>query len=262
MIGKSAVRPGIREEMVAREPPLLGRADWREEYPGLVQGITLRHGAGGEPFDLRLDGPSPTEEVLGRWERLRESLGVTTVVRSRQVHGGGVRVARAGGVGVLFGPPGDGHLTRDPGVLLTVSVADCVPVYLLGPRSRAVGLLHAGWRGTAGGILEAGVASMWDRFGIRPDELHVHLGPAIGGDRYEVGPEVYRALGLADPGAPAPLDLRAHLGDRARAAGVRTDRIGVSQVCVRQDSRFFSHRGGDAGRQVAVLGWSAGVGLG
>lgn len=248
--------------MVAREPPLFGRADWREEYPWLVQGITLRHGVGGEPFDLRLDGPSPTGEVLARWDRLREPLGATTVVRFRQVHGAAVRVARAGGVGVLFGPPGDGLLTRDPGVLLTVAVADCVPVYLLEPRSRAVGLLHAGWRGTAGGILEAGVASMWDRFGIRPEELHVHLGPAIGGDRYEVGPEVYRALGLADPGGPAPLDLRAHLGERARSAGVRPDRIGMSQVCVWQDSRFFSHRGGDEGRQVAVLGWLAGTGPG
>lgn len=83
----------------------------------------------------------------------------------------------------------------------------------------------------------------------------MHLGPAICGSCYEVGPEVFGALGLPTPDGPTPLDLRAALAERAAAEGVPSTSITVSGHCTRcTDSGLFSHRGGDAGRQVGYLG--------
>lgn len=245
----------VEEEALSGDVPLLARSDWRREFPWLVQGVTQRQLLPGESFDLRLMGDASTGPVLARWERLRTTLGMTTVVHSRQVHGAAVRVARAGGSGILLAPECDGHLAAEPGVLLAVSVADCVPVFMVDPESRALGLLHAGWRGVAAGILEAGVEGMWDRFGVPAERLQLHLGPAISGAEYEVGPEVHQALGIAAPDGPATLDLRRHLVKRAEALGVPGAQVGRSAICVRQDGRFFSHRGGDQGRQAAILGW-------
>jgi polyphenol oxidase len=127
------------------------------------------------------------------------------------------------------------------------------------PGRPAVALLHAGWRGVAGGILEEGLGVLKDRFGVEPGQLHAHLGPAISGDRYEVGPEVHRALGLPDPGEPGLLDLRGAAAERLAEGGVPRERIGVSTRCSLEDPLFFSHRGGDDGRQVAFLGIRAGM---
>ena len=140
-------------------------------------------------------------------------------------------------------------------MLLAVTVADCVPVYLVDPEHRAVALLHAGWRGTAAGIVEAGVATLAAQFGTLPTDLHLHLGPAICGDCYEVGPEVFRALGLSEPSGPEPVDVRAVLTGQAHALGVRHGRVSFSGACTLcGDGGYFSHRRGDRERQVAFLG--------
>jgi hypothetical protein len=118
-------------------------------------------------------------------------------------------------------------------------------------------VVHAGWRGTAAGALEAGLDVFAERLGSRPEDLHVHLGPAICGSCYEVGPEVHAALSLPAPGGRAPADLRAVLVRRALTAGVDGGRVTVSEWCTRcGDSPFFSHRGGDSERQVAFAGLS------
>jgi len=239
------------EEEIPGPVPHLARRDWTESFPWMVHGVTHR---AGRDFDLRFRGPAPAGEILGRWDALRDHAAMTTVVHAHQVHGAAVRCHRAGGPGLLLASDCDGHVTGDPGVLLTVSVADCVPVFLVAPRARVVALLHAGWRGVAAGIVEAGVAALKDRYGVPPEALHAHLGPAISRDRYEVGPEVHRAVGLPDPGSPARLDLREVVATRLRGGGVPGDRIGVSGRCTFDDPLLFSHRGGDGGRQVAFVG--------
>jgi polyphenol oxidase len=149
----------------------------------------------------------------------------------------------------------DGHATSAHGLLLTVSVADCVPVLLVDASRRAVAALHAGWRGVAAGMLESGIAAMAARAGSRPGDLRVHFGPAICGACYEVGPEVPAALGLGDPGEKVLLDVRGVLVDRALAAGVDVTSITRSAWCTRcGESPFFSHRAGNAERQMAVIG--------
>ncbi len=237
------------------EVPLLHHPEWAREYPWLVQGITHRGDPDGADFDLGIGGRAPVADVLGRWERVRQALGMRGVVISRQVHGATVRLARAPLVGVHLTLPADGHLTADPDLLLAVSVADCVPVFLVEPRSRTLALLHAGWRGVAAGVVEEGVRSLQDRFGVEPSSLLAHLGPAISGARYPVGPEVPVALDLPDPGSTIHLDLTPHIAERLVRQGVTPEAITASSYCVHDHPAFFSHRGGDGGRQMALLGF-------
>lgn len=234
--------------------PAVTHPAWSRDFPWLAQGTTTRgRGAAEPPFDLRLFGEGG--EAVGareRWNRLLRSAGARSVVHARQVHGSAVRCHRQVGSGLVLPPACDGHVTTEPGVLLAVSVADCVPVSLVDPEGRKVALLHAGWRGTAAGVLERGIAEFPEE---RRRGLHVHLGPSICGVCYEVGSEVFEALGLEAPPDPEPIDLRAVLARRAVAAGVDAGKISVSGHCTRcGDGRFFSHRAGDAGRQVAFLG--------
>jgi YfiH family protein len=233
--------------------PIWVHPGWRDAYPWLLQGTTAR---GTElPFDLGLFAGGSGADVLGRWDRLRTALSAPTVVHARQVHGAAVRLHRVGPPGLRIAEPCDGHLTRARGVLLSVAVADCVPVTLVDPSTRSVAVLHAGWRGTAAGVVEAGLAALAQRLNVRADAVEAHLGPAICGECYEVGVEVYRALGLPEPDGPRPLDLRRVVARRLQAGGVEGTRVTASTWCTRcGESPFFSHRGGDGHRQVAFAG--------
>jgi len=248
----SSVVSSLIRESPTDHPSGYTHAGWAEAFPWLAQGIT-RGGSGEDACDLGIfSGASPAAPVLARWERLRRATGALRVVHAKQPHGATVRFHRSGPPGLLLAEPCDGHATADPGVLLAVSVADCVPVTVVDPEHRAVAVLHAGWRGVAAGVLERGVQVLEERCAARTHALHVHLGPSICGRCYEVGPEVFAALGLPEPAGPAPLDLRAVLAERACAAGVARKRVTVSEHCVRcGEGSFFSHRAGDEERQVA-----------
>ncbi|HSG47370.1 MAG TPA: polyphenol oxidase family protein [Longimicrobiales bacterium] len=243
----------ITEEAVAAPFPLLVHREWAERWPWLVQGITGRGTR--DHWDLALFGDDAAGAVMDRWEVLAGTLPVRGAVHARQVHGAAVRYHAVGLEGLNLVPPCDGHLTRAPGLLLTVSVADCVPVFLVAPGVRAVAAVHAGWRGTAAGILEGAVASFRDRLGVGPGDLHIHLGPAICGACYEVGPEVHEALGEPVPPVPGPVDLADNLARRGIAEGIPPEAVTRSTHCTRcGEAGLFSHRGGDAGRQMAFVG--------
>lgn len=251
----------VTEHRVQGDLPLWTHPGWEARFAWLAQGVS-----GGakepEPFDLGLSGDRPAGEVLGRWRRVRERFGMGAV-HSRQVHGARVRVHAApidGGLLLLDG--WDGHLTALPEVLLAVSVADCVPVTLVDPERRVVAAVHAGWRGVAGGIVEEALRMLAEVHGSRPDSLLVHLGPAICGRCYEVGPEVHRGVHphRDPPAGPTPIDLRAALGERALAAGVRADGVSISTHCTLcGPGDFFSHRGGRPERQMSFVGIRSGA---
>lgn len=235
------------------ELPCLSHPEWRERWPWLVQGITTP--GAGRSWDLGLFGPDSTGRVHARWEALREAAGVQGVVLSRQAHGRTVLTHDVASSGLRVAGAADGHLTRRTDLLLAVSVADCVPVYLVDAQRRSVGLLHAGWRGAAAGVLEAAVTALQARFGIAAGALHLHLGPSICGRCYEVGPEVHRALGELVPEGPTPVDLPANLARRAIALGIPEEQVSRSALCTRCGKQdLFSHRRGDAGRQMGFLG--------
>lgn len=85
---------------------------------------------------------------------------------------------------------GDGLITSTPGLLLGIQTADCLPIILVDPKRRAVGVFHAGWRGTVKRIVEKGVGEMRRRFGSNPRDLKAVIGPGIHGCCYQVGAEV------------------------------------------------------------------------
>jgi YfiH family protein len=214
-----------------------------------VTAFTTTRAAG----SLGLASSEPVSAVMDRWSRLLadcRALGAPALVSAGQVHGAAVTVHAGGWTGWLRGREVDGHVTGAAGIALAVTIADCTPVFLAHPGG-AIGVLHAGWRGTAAGMLGAGLAAM-ARLGTPADEVHVHLGPAICGGCYEVGPEVLTAVTGRPASARGLLDVRAVLAEQAARAGVRA--VSTSGWCTRcHADRLFSHRGGDAGRQVAVI---------
>jgi purine-nucleoside/S-methyl-5'-thioadenosine phosphorylase / adenosine deaminase len=244
----------IRERHDPRVPALVHPA-WASSFPWLVQGTTTR-GLPGRDFDLGLfTGGSPAQVVHKHWGRLLAVTSTTAGVCGRQVHGADVLVHASARPGLHLVGPCDGHATRHPDVLLAVTTADCVPVSIVDADGGAVAILHAGWRGTAAGVLERGLAVLAELAASEPEALYVHLGPAICASCYEVGPEVFEALGQPRPRGPAHLDLRATLAERALVQGVDADNITISEHCTRcTGSGLFSHRGGDVGRQVGYLG--------
>ena len=213
-----------------------------------VEAFTTGRQAGS--FGLHTD--EPVRDVYARWTALRAQLGGPSarLATSSQVHG--ARVVRHSGEwrGWLRGEEADGHLSDERGTAMAVTVADCVPVFIAHP-SGAVAALHSGWRGTAARIVERGIEAMTHR-GLSASELRLHLGPAICGKCYEVSGDVFAQLTGTNPGRPRTVDLRALISDHARAAGVR--HISISGSCTRcNNDRFYSHRAGDAGRQLGVI---------
>ena len=199
-----------------------------------------------------LSGPDPTGEVMSRWTKLQEELSDRSrrTVIGRQVHGSTVITHRGGWEGLLRTGEADGHLAAERGIALAVSVADCVPIFMA-HSSGLVAILHSGWRGTVSRIIDAGV-NAYARLGFPPDELTVHLGPAICGRCYEVSPEVRAQLTGQPANRSGNVDIRSLIAEHAQELGVRD--ISVSASCTRCDNdRFFSHRAGDTGRQIAVI---------
>jgi len=247
------------EVPVAAGVPLWEVPGWFDRY-GVTAGITGRGTDPGAPFDLGLWTENPVREVMERWRQFRAQFSSQqSFVMSHQVHGDRVQWHECDRPGWTILEGADGHGTTLPGCLLLVTVADCVPVYLVAPRRRAVALLHAGWRGTAAGIVARGADLLRERAGVPASELVMHVGIGICGRCYEVGSEVMAAMGRAAAGpGPWHLDLRSVLQEQADLLGVEA--VTVSSRCTACDrGQFFSHRGsgGRDGRMVAYLGWPA-----
>ena len=192
----------------------------------------------------------PVREVMARWSALRSRLGASRLATAAQVHGDSILEHDGSWTGWLRGDAADGHLAEVAGTAMAVTVADCVPVFVA-HASGVAAILHSGWRGTAAGISERAIARL-KALGYAPDELRVHLGPAICGRCYEVSRDVARQLTGRDPGRHVTVDLRELIARRIRALGVAD--VTSSPYCTRCDNdRFFSHRAGDVGRQLGVL---------
>ena len=197
-------------------------------------------------------GDAP-ERVAENRRRVLSAFGSPPLFTLDQVHGAEVALAEGPGKAEA-----DAVVTRVPGLLLAVSVADCYPVLFEDPQTGAVGAAHAGWRGVAAGVVENVVETMQAAFQTRPQDLRVAIGPGICGRCYQVGPEVVAAVGgfaVPDPRAEGKylLDLPRAIEERLRALGVR--RIWQAGVCTYEDEGLFSYRrqGKRSGRMWGVI---------
>lgn len=201
---------------------------------------------------FNLASEEPAASVFGRWMALVDGLapGATRLATSLQVHGDRILHHREGWSGWLRDTSGaDGHLAESPGTAMAVTLADCVPIFIAHPAGVGA-ILHSGWKGTAAGIVWRGLDELARR-GLDVSQALVHLGPAICGRCYEVGPEVYSTVTGSEVDRPTLLDLREIIATQARQAGAT---VTISEWCTRcHNDRFFSHRAGDNGRQLAVL---------
>jgi YfiH family protein len=159
-------------------------------------------------------------------------------------------------------PEGDAVLSRTQGVICAVMVADCLPVFLCDAAGTTVGIVHAGWRGLAGGIIERSIAAM----AVDHNKLMAWLGPAIGPDHFEVGADVYEAFVQQNAQAVQAFvpknsnHEKKWLADIFLLARQRLTSIGITEIygggiCTFSDpERFFSYRrDGETGRMAALI---------
>ncbi|HEX5323589.1 MAG TPA: peptidoglycan editing factor PgeF [Capsulimonadaceae bacterium] len=247
--------------------------------PGAIQGFTTRRGGvSAKPFDtLNMSfavEDSPAAVAENRQRVLTDLAGsCVKLVTASQLHGVGVACIDAPPEGTL---EADALVTDTPGLLLTLLFADCVPVYILDPAHRAIGLAHSGWRGTAKNIVRHTLKEMRANFGTQPSACLAAIGPNISADHYEVGAEVADALrdapGGKDSGSTIAVMPRSEFGNtwsvnlrqivftQLLQAGLKPEYVAVSDECTFRNKRdFFSHRratqaGQKTGRMAAVFG--------
>lgn len=241
------------------------RPSWRA--PEGVQALctTRRGGISKPPYDyLNLgshvgDAPAAVKENR---QRLAAFAGLEPgrIGWLNQVHGTGVVELRPDNVQLV--PDADASFTRHPGIACAILTADCLPVILADADGSVVGAAHAGWRGLAAGVLESLVAAM----GVAPCRLFAWLGPAIGPDSFEVGPEVRAAFVQETADAAKAFRTEGarkghYMADIYALARLRLEKIGVAAVaggslCTLQDQHWFYsyRRDGQTGR-MATLVW-------
>lgn len=218
-------------------------------------GVSVGHHAGLNLGDHVEDDPLA---VVENRRRLRAAANLPAEpVWLRQVHGTAVAYLDAAS---RSGIEADAATTDTPGVVCAVLTADCLPVLLCDRTGSRVAVAHAGWRGLAGGVLEASVEVM----GASPDELLAWLGPAIGPGSFEVGDEVREVFVDRDPAAEeafVPSPAGRWLADLYELARLRLRACGIDAVygggwCTLRDAqRFYSYRRDAKTGRMATLIW-------
>ncbi len=282
--------------------------------PWLVHAFSTRAGGVSPPpcagLNLGFTASDQRQRVEQNRRRFVAALGGGdfTAASARQIHSSHSFVVTGNNTGSLdYRPPGveaapsppteapagDGLITAEAGVLLTIRIADCLPVLLVDPRQRVVAAVHAGWRGAQARVIEKAVGDMRRAFGSDPEKLMAALGPSIRACCYEVGEDVAEAFhasfrdadqffqtlprrpeaaadrhsilflsayppGHAPEHIPATrLDLIAVARHQLASAGVDPTRVFVADYCTAcRTDLFFSHRreGSATGRQAAAIG--------
>ncbi len=271
------------------------RAANLSKIPWLVHGFSTRQGGssrayGGHALNLGFTKDDSKAAVERNRAALSRELtsGSWPLVTLRQVHSDTILSVEAASKSQLVG---DGLITSTPGLLLAIQTADCLPIILVDSKHHAVGVFHAGWRGTLKRIVEKGVGEMRRRFGTRPSDIKAAIGPGIHGCCYQVGKEVrdqfesqfayatklFREVEESDPvrekypmlflTARAPghsdlpknifLDLVGANRQQLLAAGVPARNIEASPLCTScHTDLLFSYRAenGKTGRMMAAVG--------
>ena len=249
-------------------------------FPELVHAFSTRRGGVSEgiysTMNFRFGIGDTDDNVRENYRRIFEALGIPqgAEVFTQQTHTTNVRVVTAEdrGTGIMRDVPYtdiDGLVTDVPGLALTIFTSDCVPVYLYDPVRKAIGVCHAGWRGTVGGISAKTAELMKDTYGCDPANIHAVIGPSIGPECFEVGEEVAEkfaetfgesvilrrgsAQGQAEQVKPH-VDLWLANKLSLMSAGLTEEHISVCGLCsMCHPDIVFSHRA-TAGRRGSNIG--------
>jgi polyphenol oxidase len=207
--------------------------------------------------------------VDANWERLRREVPELKLVAwLNQVHGNVVHVATRDTAAIR--PPADGSVTAEPGLMLGIFSADCVPILMVDAKRKIAGAMHAGWRGVIADIAGAGVKAM-TQLDARASDIRAAMGPSIGPCCFEVDADLGERFGCEIAGArqhtraglpgKAFIDLRAVVRDQLERAGLAPANITSVGPCTRCASdRFFSRRaagGRTTGLQMSFVGFAA-----
>ncbi len=291
--------------------PVLSRAangvEWLPvsggDLPWLWSGFSTRKGglsraycAEGTEGELNLGFTAADDwKIVRRNRRLLAKAvtgdAATPIVALRQFHSNLLVHTTTGDAARKLPRKADGQMTDEPGLLLAIQTADCIPVLVADRKRHAVAAFHAGWRGTVKRIVESGIGRMRLAFGSRPEDLVAAIGPGIGACCYAVGEEVlsqfesqfvyarelFREVFSSDPvkskypmlfltqcapghssiGPSLHLDLIEANRRQLLAAGLKPESIQAVGGCTQCHTElFFSHRAshGHAGRMMAVIG--------
>jgi polyphenol oxidase len=233
-------------------------------FPGVAAGMSTRHGGVSKPpyatLNLANSGPDDAAHRSENRRRFCAALGFSPeqMVRSHQVHG--VEILQASQCGVYEGY--DAFITRQPGLLLAASVADCTPILIFDAQNNAIAAIHAGWKGTVAQLVRHTLERMHAEYGTVGAHCFAYIGPCIDECSFEVGEEV--AVHFSDrfktwnPEAQKFfVDLKAANAAQLTDWGVPAAQIEVSPwSTVLHNATFFSHRHerGETGRMLAAIG--------
>jgi polyphenol oxidase len=260
-------------------PAMLYLSEWMHVYPWLSAGITTRHGGvSGAPWTTQncaLHVGDVETDVLENRKRAASAAGFdfSAWTCAEQVHGSEIAVASKmqRGAGRLRREDSvgdkDGMITDTPGIMLAAFYADCVPLWFVDPEHRAVGVAHAGWKGTVGKIAEKAVDAFVKTFDSDPSRMLAAIGPSIGACCYEVDDyvidKVKEAGGtLGEDYVPAAsngrymLNLSKFNANQLVKAGILLNHIEITGYCTScRSDLFFSHRKeqGKTGRMAAWI---------
>jgi polyphenol oxidase len=200
------------------------------------------------PMKQYFDGVQD-EEALANRTKFFKDLGTDlgNVVSADLAHGNNIAVvAKTDGGGLI--PNTDALATNEPGMFLTVTVADCVPVYFYDPKHRVVGLAHAGWRGVVKNIAAAVIIKMKENYGSEPSDIRVFVGPHIRSHHFEVKEEVAKEFSsyperIIKPEGKILIDLAGIIYDQLVSFGIGKNNIEINQDCTYcEDEKYFSFR--------------------
>ena len=244
---------------------------------GIAHGFSTRLGGVSSgiyaSMNLGLTRGDDPDCVRENYRRFLETVGGTgrRYAMCDQVHGAAVRnITLADTKTDLYhrlNYEGDGMMTAIPGVTLVVFSADCIPVLLCDPVRRVIAAVHAGWRGTAAGVVSAAVERMTEVYGCSPADIRAAIGPGIGPCCFETHEDVPNAM-MASVSSPAlpyikvkengkfSVDLKGINAKRLELAGLRPEHIAVSDACTAcHGEEFWSHRvmGTERGSMAAMI---------
>jgi polyphenol oxidase len=298
---RKEIQPQAARRVVKSRVEIVRAPAW-DAWPWLVHGFSTRTGGvtttyrpgqrAGE-LNLGFTKTDTRENVIENRRRFLEALGAPEmeVLTLKQIHSSLVKRVIVADAEATQGCKGDGMFTGEPGLLLAIQTADCIPVLVADVKRRAVAAFHAGWRGTLQRIVESGVGRMRSEFRSRPEDLIAAIGPGIAACCYAVGEEVRsefasqfayapelfsevsdsdsirdkypllfltaRAPGHSNLGPELHLDLMEANRRQLLDAGLRAEAITTISDCTRcQNNRYFSYRAeqGFTGRLLSVVG--------